>query len=318
LKNRFIKRNNLPSSLWCDESEHILLPDKLVELWKGLLTENDLMELAKQKAPEGFEGGMSKEDTDKHLAWRYNGSCARVILSLLDPNDKLSEVSDAYASTFAGNKVFVADLPSGSGAAVVSILCTLFELRKNNVLPRHPIEITIIAAEISETAREYLHKQLVSLEELLQEQSIWFEFEILEWDAMNKISTVDLIKRMTILSQGCNARLLMLTNFSGFLENSGNWKRAKPQFDDIFLHSRDSLSTSIWIEPQRKTVARFFFKAITWLKSSFKDLLGQQADVDEASWYAQTEIKCKQPIKDRDFTVRLTVMRFDLPLEAKQ
>ena len=317
LKKRFIRAKNLPSSLWCDESEHILLPNKLVELWKQLLTENELMDLAKKKAPKGFEGGMSKEDTDKHLAWRYNGSCARVILSLLDPKDKLSQVSDAYASTFAGNKVFVADLPSGSGAAIVSMLCTLFELRKNNVLPRHPIEITIMAAEISETAREYLQKQLVSLEELIHKQSIWIKFEILEWDAMNKISTVDLIKRMTILSQGCNARLLMLTNFSGFLENSGNWKKASSQFDDIFLHSRDSLSTAIWIEPQRKTVVPFFLRTITWLKGSFKSLIGQQASLDDASWYAQTDIKCKQPIKDGDFPVRLTVMRFDLPLDAK-
>lgn len=133
LKNRFIKTENLPDSLWCDKSENILLPSQLVDLWKGLLNDNSLMDLANEKAPKGFEGGISKEDTDKHLAWRYNGSCARVILSLLDPKAKLSDVSDAYASTFAGNKVFVADLPSGSGAAIVSILCTLYELRKNNV-----------------------------------------------------------------------------------------------------------------------------------------------------------------------------------------
>lgn len=318
MKNRFIRTENLPESLWCDKSENILLPNQLVNLWKGLLNENSLMDLANEKAPRGFEGGVSKDDTDKHLAWRYNGSCARVILSLLDPKAKLSEVSDAYASIFAGNKVFVADLPSGSGAAIVSILCTLYELRKNNVLPRHSLEITIIAGEISETARSYLHKQLEDLKVVLEEQAIWITFEILEWNTLCKVSTVDLIKRMTLLSEDCHARMLLLTNFTGFLENSGNWKKAKPQFDDIFLHSRDSLSTAIWIEPQRKNVVGFFTRAIKWLKESFKSLIGEQAELDDSSWYAQTEIMCKQPIKDGSFPVRLTVMRFDLPVEIKK
>lgn len=316
MKNRFIKTEALPDSLWCHKSENILLPNQLVDLWKGLLIENSLLDLAKEKAPEGFEGGISKEDTDKHLAWRYNGSCARVILSLLDPKAKLSEVSDAYASIFAGNKVFVADLPSGSGAAIVSILCTLYELRKNNILPRHPLEVTILAGEISETARGYLLKQLEKLKGVIENQAIWIKFEIQEWNTLSKVSTVDLIRRMTLLSQDCHARMLLLTNFTGFLESSGNWKKAQPQFDDIFLHSRDSLSTAIWIEPQRKNVATFFAKAIKWLKGSFKHLIGAQAELEDTSWYSQTEAMCKQPIKEGSFPVRLTVMRFDLPVEV--
>lgn len=290
----------------------------MVELWKELLIENELLELAKQMAAEGFEGGISKEDTDKHLAWRYNGSCARIILSLLDPKGELSDVSDAYASIFSGNKVFVADLPSGSGAAIISILCTLYELRKNSVLPRHPLEITILAGEISETARGYLNKQLASLKGIIEEQSIWIKFEIIRWDTLSKINTADLIRRMTLLSQDSNARLLMLTNFTGFLESSGNWKKAKSQFDDIFMHSRDPLSTAIWIEPQRKNVTSFFSRAIAWLKESFNSLIGDKAKLADNSWYAQTEIQCKQPIKEGSFPVRLTVMRFDLPIRAEK
>lgn len=318
MNNRFIKAESLPDSLWCEKSESILLPNQLVDLWEGLLNENSLFDLAKEMAPEGFEGGISKEDTDKHLAWRYNGSCARVILSLLDPKGNLSEVSDAYASIFAGNKVFVADLPSGSGAAIISILCTLYELRKNNVLPRHPLEISILAGEISGTARGYLLKQLVALSGVIEEQSIWIKFEILEWDTLSKVSTVDLIKRMTLLSQDCNARLLMLTNFTGFLESSGNWKKAKSQFDDIFLHSRDFLSSAIWIEPQRKNVVPFFSRAIKWLKESFKNLIGDKTELEDSSWYAQTEAKCKQSFKEGSFPVRLTVMRFDLSIEMQK
>ncbi|GJQ58814.1 MAG: hypothetical protein D8M57_06305 [Candidatus Scalindua sp. AMX11] len=282
------------------------------------MEKNNLLGLAEKIAPSGFEGGISKEDTDKHLAWRYNGSCARVLLSVLDPKHKLSDVSDAYASIFAGNKVFLSDLPSGSGAAIVSILCTLFELRKHNVLPRHPLNISIIAGEISPTAKIYLKEQLENLTPFLEEQAIWIEFEIVEWDTLSKISTVDLIRKITISSQHSTAKLLILSNFTGFLVNSGKWEKAKPQFDDIFLHSRDLLSTLIWIEPQRKNVVNFFKRAIEWLKVSFSPLLGSKLTRDDSSWYAQADIFCKQPIKDGYFLVRLTVMRFDLPLEVQK
>lgn len=295
-----------------------MLPEELIKLWKELLEKNNLLDLAKEIAPSGFEGGVSKEDTDKHLAWRYNGSCARIILSILDPKHKLSDVSDAYASMFAGGKVFLADLPSGSGAAIISILCTLYELRKNNVLPRHVLKISIIAGEISKTAREYLAEQLNNLVPVLVKQAIWIDFEIVKWDTLSKISTVDFIKKATILGQDSTAKLLILSNFTGFLENSGNWKKAKPQFDDVFLYSRDTLSTAIWIEPQRKNVISFFVRTIKWLKISFSSLLGSKSADEDVSWYAQADITCKQPIKEGSFPVRLTVMRFDLPLEQKK
>lgn len=317
MKTRFIDSGDIPSSLWCAESEHIVLPAKLVEIWQYLLEENNLLSVAKENAPSGFIGGISKEDTNKHLAWRYNGSCARVLLSILDPKHKLSDVSDAYASIFAGDKVFLVDLPSGSGAATISILCTLFELRKHSVLPRLPLNIEIIAGEISPTARAYLRKQLEILSPYLEEQAIWINFEIVEWDVLCKISTVDLIKKNTISSNNSTSKLLILSNFTGFLQNSGNEKKAQPQLESIFLHSRDSLSTSIWIEPQKKNVESFFKKTIKWLRVSFSSFHVSKLPEDDNSWYAQADISCKQPIKDGVFPTRLTVMRFDLPQKVQ-
>ncbi|MBU2885167.1 hypothetical protein KO507_05255 [Gilvimarinus agarilyticus] len=283
-----------------------------------MLKKNDLLGLAKEIAPSGFEGGMSKEETDKHLAWRYNGSCARVILSLLDPMHQLSKVSDAYASIFAGGRVFLADLPSGSGAAIVSILCTLYELRKSDVLPRDVLTIQIIAGEISKAARDYLAEQLTDLTPIIGSQAIFIEFEIVEWNALCKISTVDLMRKSTLLSQNSTAKLLVVSNFSGFLENSGKWSKARPQFDDIFLYSRDSLSTAIWIEPQRNTVASFFERAIKWFDRLFGSSLGSKSDPEDVNSYAKTSVDCKQPIKEGCFPVRLTVVRFDLRLEERK
>lgn len=295
----------------------MFLPDKLIESWKVLLEKNSLLEMAEEEAPDGFIGGMSKQDTDKHLAWRYDGSCARTILSILDPREKLSAVSDAYASIFAGNKVFVADIPSGSGAAIVSIICTLYELRKESVIPRHPLQLNILAGEISESARNYVFDQLNYLKSVLEEQAIWIEFEIMYWNVLDKISTADLIKEMTLMSQSCSSSLIVLSNFSGFLQGEGKWNEAKPQFDNIFLHSRGISSTAIWIEPQTNKVIPFFSRLLKWFKTSFKSLIGKKIEIEDPDWYAQAEVFFTQPIKNGHSPVRLTVIRFDLPAEAQ-
>jgi hypothetical protein len=314
---RFITKEELPQSLWCSDRNIIKLPELLIQQWKLLLNKNNLLELAHQKAEKGFIGGITKEETDKHLAWRYNGSCGRVLLSFLDPNNKLSKVSDAYAEIFAGQKVFLADLPSGSGAAVISILTTLADLRKHNVLARLPLEISIVAGEISESARNYLSQQLKELAEPLKEQAIEIEYEVLNWDVLNLINTADLIRQITLKSQNCDARLLVLSNFSGFLESNGHWKKAQKQFSDVFIHSRDNLSAAIWIEPQMKQVTTQFFPRVTkWFKQLFEPIFPflNEKDINEDA-YGQAEIECEQPIKEGVFPIRLTVARFDLPLE---
>ena len=313
MTKRLIQKEDLPQSLWCENTKVMSLPLLLVNLWKDLLAKNDLQELAKRPAPKGFEGGMSKDETDKHLAWRYNGSCGRIILSLLDPKEQLDKVSDAYASIFAGDKVFLADLPSGSGAAIVSILTTLSELRSQNVIPRMPLTIVIVAGEISETARRYLKEQLDTLSPLLKEQAIWIEYKILDWNVLDSISTADLIRELTLQSQNCYSRLLLLSNFTGFLEGEGKWKEAKPQFDNLFIHSRDRLSASIWIEPQKKNVLGFSLRIKNWFTTLFNKTSSFKPYLNEDDWYAQADVKFRQPIKEGIFHVRLTVMKFDLP-----
>lgn len=314
---RFIKKEELPESLWCKEREIIKLPNLLIDKWKLLLDQNDLTELAKQKAEKGFIGGITKDETDKHLAWRYNGSCGRVILSLLDPNNKLSKVSDAYSEVFAGRKVFLADLPSGSGAAVVSILTTLAELRHHNILPRMPLDISIVAGEISEFARGYLEQQLDELVIPLKEQAINIEYTILNWNVLDRINNADLIRQITLKSQNCDSRLMVICNFSGLLEGNSKWKEAEKQFSELFIHSRDKLSAAIWIEPQKSNVLNQFFPRIgSWFKQLFKPILTLvSGEVKEQEPYGLADIKCEQPIKEGTFPVRLTIARFDLPLD---
>jgi len=311
MAKRFIQTRDLPKTLWCNDSKVMFLPAMLVDQWKKLLEVNNLDDMALTEAEKGFVGGVTKEDTDKHLAWRYNGSCSRIILSLLDPHHDLSEVADTYASIFSGNEVFLADLPCGSGAASISILSTLAELRKEGVVPRLPLKVVIVAGEISETAREYYEYQLEALKPLLGEQAIWIEYKLVHWNVLDPICTANLTQELILKSQNCNTRLLLISNFTGFLEASNNWTLAKVQLDQIFLHSRDKQSAAIWIEPQKKKVIPFMEKITIWFYLLFDSVLNL-SNTDKGI-YATTESKCKQAIKEGMFPVRLTVVRFNLP-----
>jgi hypothetical protein len=309
--DRLISNESLPDSVWCSNSSEMRLPDNLVSSWKKLLINNNLEGLAKTPAEKGFVGGISKEDTDKHLAWRYNGSCARVLLSMLDPKQELTEISNAYATLFAGNRVLLADIPSGSGAAAISILCTLAELREKNVIPRHPLEVVIVAGEISLCALNYFKEQLEFIAPVLSKQAITIvKKSLLSWNVLDSMSTTKLIRTMTINSIDCQNRMLILCNFSGFLTSDSNrWKTANTKFEEIFRHSTDNNSAVIWIEPQTNNAGTLFSKLTTWFSSKFSALLPHQKKTEQLN----STVECKQSLIDGKFQVHLSVYRFDLP-----
>ncbi|MBP0021889.1 MAG: hypothetical protein J7647_30575 [Cyanobacteria bacterium SBLK] len=305
----------IPHSLWSKKDSLLLLPPQLISSWTMLLDKYQLREKAMTSAPEGFEGGMSKEDTDNHLAWRFTGSSARVMLTMLDPLQDLPKIPDVFARVFSGNKVFLADLPCGSGAASMGILSVFCELRKQKRIPRMPLHVVIVGGEISQYARAYAGEALESLRTELEAQAITVEFEILEWDVCDRFSTTSLIKQLTIKSQKCSAKLLVLANFSGFLEREKKWKEASKQFDELFRYSLDDNSIAIWIEPRENNVIQgggFFSRLVNWFNQKFSKFLGKKVDSQHNS-YLTSYVKVSHPLTEGEFRVNLAVIRFDLP-----
>lgn len=312
--DRLISNEQLPDSVWCSNNSEMRLPENLVNSWKQLLSNNNLEELAKEPAETGFVGGISEDDTNKHLAWRYNGSCARVILSMLDPKHELTEISNAYATLFSGNKVLLADIPSGSGAAAISILCTLAELREKNVIPRHPLEVVIVAGEISSHALYYFKSQIDFITPILAKQAIKIHKpSLLSWNVLDSMSTTNLIREMTVRNIDCQNRMLILCNFSGFLtSDSSRWKAANSKFEEIFRHSTDNNSAVIWIEPQTNKAGTLFSMLKNWFSTKFSNLLPHQEKTEQL----KSTVECKQSLIEGTFKVNLSVYRFDLPRES--
>lgn len=317
---RLIPIELIPASLWNKEDSILRLAPQLISSWEMLLHKYQLVEKARTETTERPTGGISQEATDDHLALRFTTSSARVMLAILDPLENLSEIPDVFARIFSGNKVFLADLPCGSGVATLSILAIFCELRKQGILPRMPLHVTIVGGEISSPARKYAKEALEHLSRELESQAIVIEFSITDWDVCNKISTIDLIQKLTLKSQDCSAKILLVTNFSDFLSKGNKWRDAQKQFDDIFLHSRNDNSAAIWIEPSMKNVIckdGFFSRIIKWFHKLFSSLMDTGREIEPKGYDTDTPVKVEHPLGKPNFRTNLAVVRFDLPSRRK-
>jgi len=139
-------------------------------------------------------------------------------------------------------------------------------LRASKVLPRQPLDVFLVGAEISEPARTYAQEMLDELRETLQAQAIFVESEFLCWDVTDALSNTDLIKRMTQVAMTHHNRLLVVANFNAFLEKERKRKKAEPQLSELFRHASGAHSIAIWIEPMMNR-ATAMGGLLSWLKT---------------------------------------------------
>ncbi|MGR9013754.1 MAG: hypothetical protein ACU83U_08930, partial [Gammaproteobacteria bacterium] len=247
---RLLDPKLIPNSLWDAENSVLLLPPALVNAYVTLINRHDLQDLANLRDSKNPPtGGLTQEKTDEHFAQAFDGSVARAQLALLDPKCDAVLSSNAYIQSLAGNKLSLTDAPCGAGAAAFSFLANIAELRARGVLPRQPLDVYLIGAELSDPARAYAQLLLAELCVELEKQAIFVEAEFISWDVTNSLNNTDLIKKMTLVSKDHPRRLLVVANFNGLLEKDQKWKKAEPQFNELFRHASGKNSVALWIEP---------------------------------------------------------------------
>lgn len=266
---RLLEPSLLPGSLWDSENEVLILPAAVAESYERVVDRHGLRGLAAMRdMNDPPVGGLDQERTNRHFAQAFDGSCARVQLALLDPKDNVPRVSNAFISCLAGNGASLTDAPCGAGAAAFSFLAIIAELRAQKVLPREPLHIVLIGAELSEPARAYAQEMLAELRSTLESQAIFVEAEWIEWDVTSRLSNTDLVQKMTLAAAGKARRLLVVANFNSFLEKERKKKEALPQLEELFRHASGDNSMAIWIEPHMN---RAIVGLFPWLRGLLKD-----------------------------------------------
>jgi hypothetical protein len=221
-------------------------------------------------------GGISLEATNEHFAKAFDGSLARCQLAVLDPLDRLGDVSNGFIRCLAGNEVVVLDAPCGAAAAVLSTLCTIAELRKSAIIPRLPLTIKFVGGELSPFAIAIAREMFDAVKPTLETQGIFVEENFQTWDVTDKQSNILLVQAMVRASDPATKRLVIISNFSGFLEKEKKRKVATPQIEELLRHtSTHDGSIAVWIEPDtNSTISNGgLFQTIRTISSTWNGFL---------------------------------------------
>lgn len=305
---RLIPQDKIPESLWVQKDKVLRLPHSIISSWKSILEEKNLLEKAVKERGDGETGGIDEDSTNNHYCFRYNGSCARFQLTFLDPFEDLKEVSNAFVKSLAGNNVFISDIPSGTGAASLTMLSNIAQLREEKVLPSLPLKVTILAGEISIHALSIFEKAFKNLEPYFNDYGITVVLKSQIWNIRDEDSTSRLTKEITLMGSQASDRIMLLANFTGFLEQEEKWDEVKERFEEMFRHFSGASTIAIWLEPGMKIVTNQFWpRVIKWFKHKFKSLIGSQEDIKLESSSAHYY----HGLRDEKLRTNVTVVKFN-------
>jgi len=267
---RLLNVQDIPSTLWDTNTRALQMPPALASRYVSLLEERGLTKLAcSRDSNKPPVGGLSQEDTDKHLAQAFDGSVARAQLALLDPINNVAAVSNMLIRCLSGNNLCLVDVPCGSGAASLAFLCSVAELRHRGIVPRVPLHVSIVGGEISSPARSYAARLIEDVSSNLEDQAIFVSKSFYHWDVTCELSNTNLVREMTLASRNRKI-LVVVANFSGFLERDGKRREAEPKLRELLRHaaigSIDAGNGAVWIEPMTNK-ATSAGGTINWLKN---------------------------------------------------
>lgn len=292
----------IPKILWKDKVLH--QSKKLIKVYKDELESLDMYEYAKnckEEKTDGAIGGKDEEETKKHFSERFLTSSARVQYVVLDPKNNLVEISRDLKSTFGSGYISLLDIPSGTGAGILSLLCNLAELRQSSKIPRLPLYIDILAGDYSISALNIYVRLLNNLKLELEKELIYINYDIFEWDASNMVSTNFLTTKWLIDEHKYEEFYILMSAFSGV--GSSNYKRFEESFKFIQNRICHQPSTIIFIEPNTiearsftDKITKTFVKLFSWLVGKEESTNGERFD-----WYdeirnntAKSEVLVKQ------------------------
>ena len=246
---RLLAPDQIPACLWNPLTGALTLPEALADAYVALTDQHGLREqgLAREEGA-GATGGQSRDEQLDYFAKKFDGSSARTMLAMLDPESKVGATSNQILASVAGNIVCMTDAPCGAGAASLSMLCTLGVLREKGVLPRMPLTVRWIGGELSGDAIELSRAMFEAVAPALEAQAIFLESQWIPWSVTDPMSTADLVRAGERAYVTADARLLVVANFSGALRGDRR-DAARAQLEEMFRYASGANSTAVWIEP---------------------------------------------------------------------
>ena len=276
----------IPKHLW----EHNILnqSEALVEVYKNKLISLSMLEHAKNATEDGngATGGLTEEETHKHFAERFLTSSARVQFITINPRGEFDRVSKDLQTTFLSGNISVLDIPAGTGAGILSLLCNIAELRMCSHLPRLPLHIYLTGGDYSASALMIYNELLDDIKVHLANQLIYIHYQVIEWDAQDVPSTNILLDSWFSQATDTEEYYILVPAFSGV--GSSIYKRFEDSFKLIQWRVSNLPVTITFIEPQMKSAnifIKFFKKAIDKIGVLLLGIEESTETNDRFNWY---------------------------------
>lgn len=239
--------------MWQDNRLH--LPNSIWETYRRVLIKHGRLEECQANAlGRGEIGGEDAESALRHFVYRFPNSASRMCYIVENPKKDCNFISDEIKDSLFEGTLCILDLVGGTGAAVVSLLCCIDEMRRQRIRPMLPLNISIFAADISSHALSIYEEMLGEITGLLLESGIAISWKTEVWDARDVSATAALCDRYLQHTKGSELFVIVSTL-------SGIKNRGLDNVSRSFLHVTERISnhpsTFIWIEPVGKSGLEF-------------------------------------------------------------
>ncbi len=277
---------NIPDTLY--KKKVIYLPPQIIKTYKKKLIKYKIYSYAEKYDPkEKSLGGKDKKSTLQHFARRFQNSGSRTEYLILNPDKVFNSTQKDLLSTFGYGEVSILDIPCGTGGGIFTLLSTIAELKKNNVIDTLPLNLNILAADFSKDALKVYDDFLKNIIPFFIKYGINVLYKTKYWDATDVLSTTKLMDQY--LKLNCNEYYILVNNFSSaVIGNSGNSEILDNFIKCILPRMNNKKFTFLWIEPilkkSKKLFKRLIEKINKFLKYFFKY---DKIEINEAeySWY---------------------------------
>jgi hypothetical protein len=296
-------RSQIPETLW--QGDKLLIPPALAGALRDELQGRGLYEEAciEDKPDSELFGGKDTEAALPHFIHRFKASAARVEFVTLDPKDTFQPLATDLFACLLDGSVAILDIPCGSGGGLLGLLLTFVELRRHAAIPRLPLEIRLLAADISSEARAIHEAMLRRVQDDLAESGVSLTWEYMQWDVTDPFSTAALMDRWLEFAPASEEYLVFISAFSGFA--ASNAEAVLHGVRDITVRLHNKMFLLAWIEPIMKKSERLFEKVLGFFTSLFRGrpVTGCQP--------LEEEFKYRHPFTEQLLPGRARVVRFE-------
>jgi hypothetical protein len=300
--DRILPVSAICRALWA--SQTLRLGSRLSESYVARLTSEGLAELAaNQSQAQGEPGGITDEDADKHFALRFVNSAGRSQCAVLDPHDKLGTVSNSLLAPTLGDGMLLVDVPCGAGACGLALLECIRELRSAGSLPVLPLNVRIVAGDISVRAREHYRELFDVMKGELAKSAIFAELIDIGWDVSDARQNAKFVDSVVTKSEGVPQILIIASNFSDAMADAALLESFRHFLSQLIGRVSDWPTTVCWIEPQSNKAKKYLPPISKWVVTFMAWLKPDSED------YVECGYQLHDPVTNKPFQSGIAVLQ---------